>query len=211
MSAQFKEAFISYTRRDREIVLDIVNKLQDKGCSIWFDEWEIFPGLDWQTEMQHALNACGCCVVFIGSEEPDGWQAPEMKLALNRRNNEKDKKDEDKFTVIPVLLDTPNHERMRGYLINSFVGLGSWVNFRHSDPGFPLHQLYCGIKRKKPGKYPPDGVDTDSNGPRDPLKEVLMKIKQYRNENVLDDEAYKFLLEEIASPLKDLVRVTIHG
>jgi TIR domain len=146
MHAEPKEVFISYSRRDKESVEDIVNKLDEKACKIWFDQWEIMGGSDWQEIMQAAIYACGCCAVFLGAQKPDNWQDAEMKLALNRKNNDKEKK----FTVIPVLLDTANYDTVKDYLSTSFLGLGSWISFKHHDLEWPLFQLCCGIKREKP-------------------------------------------------------------
>jgi hypothetical protein len=67
MSVEFKQAFISYLRLDPAVVVDIVTKLVAKGCTLWFDEWDMIPGSDWEAEMETAINASGCCVVFVGS------------------------------------------------------------------------------------------------------------------------------------------------
>jgi hypothetical protein len=206
-----KEVFISYLRADVDAVEEIATQLVDRGCTVWFDRWDMIPGFEWQVVMEKAVNACSSCAVFIGRQEPDSWQEPEMQLALNLSKLDKTKK----FTVIPVLLDTPNYDAMKEYLKKSFIGLSSMVDFKHDDPGYPLHLLYSGIKRMRPGRYQ-RAAATAANGQReasagDPVKEALLRVAQYRREEVISEAAYNAQVASILGVQLDLLKVTVHG
>jgi TIR domain len=169
-------------------------------------------GSDWQEIMQAAIYACGCCAVFLGAQKPDNWQDAEMKLALNRKNNDKEKK----FTVIPVLLDTANYDTVKDYLSTSFLGLGSWISFKHHDLEWPLFQLCCGIKREKPdprryrARLWPGSPEVKID---DPYKANIQRVKMYLRDNLIDEETCKNHVNDVLrrSLEDDLKKVTVHG
>lgn len=209
MTAESKDVFISYAHSEVGVVEAIAAQLVSKGCSVWFDKWDMIPADNWMEVMQEAINACSCCALFIREQEPEGWQAPEIQLALNRKQNDKSKK----FRVIPVLLNSPKYDEMKVWLSKSFIGLNSWVDFKHPDPGYPIHLLYCGIKSIKPGRYVPAEITNGTpKEERDRIRDALRKAAQWHDEQVLDDEGYRTLVNKILDrSLDELLKDPVHG
>jgi internalin A len=56
--------FISYSHKDSAAVFSIIEKFNDKGYPIWYDEG-IEPGNEWPKEIAKALAACKLFIVFI--------------------------------------------------------------------------------------------------------------------------------------------------
>ena len=59
-------AFVSYAREDREFVLRLAkDDLKAKGAKIWMDRLDIRLGQRWDTEVETAVEQCGCMVVVL--------------------------------------------------------------------------------------------------------------------------------------------------
>jgi len=58
-------AFVSYAREDREFVLRLAKDLKAKGAKIWMDRLDIRLGQRWDTEVETAVEQCGCMVVVL--------------------------------------------------------------------------------------------------------------------------------------------------
>lgn len=58
--------FISYSHRDTEKVMPIMEKLRDLGCRIWYDEG-IAPGSEWPEDIAQHLNSCAMVIAFISA------------------------------------------------------------------------------------------------------------------------------------------------
>ena len=56
--------FISYSHKDSEIVIPILEKIEESGYRIWFDEG-IDPGSEWPETIADHLNRASVCVGFI--------------------------------------------------------------------------------------------------------------------------------------------------
>lgn len=92
------DAFLSYSREDLDAVTAIAERLRDEAqLAVWFDQWEIVAGDEWQTKMDEGLRSARTCVVLIGPKGLGRWQAPEAQVALNM-------KAERGIRVVPVLL-----------------------------------------------------------------------------------------------------------
>lgn len=57
--------FISYSRRDSEFALELVNELRAAGFAIWFDQLDIQPGSRWDDEIEKALTQCSIFMVLL--------------------------------------------------------------------------------------------------------------------------------------------------
>jgi TIR domain-containing protein len=217
MSAEAKEVFISYAHRDFRLVLDIVVKLEELGCKVWFDEDDIQGGDGWQDKIREAIYGTNACAVFIGEKEPETWHKEEMELALNRRAN--DKKQE--FVVIPVLLDTKNFDEVKAYLSTTPLGLKSVITFKHPDPLWPLFRLWCAIKRERAernkflkGAWPGASlVKKEVATEVDPFQQHLERINRLKDGGVIDEETYREHVKKVLdrSLDEDLKRATPHA
>jgi len=70
-----KEVFISYSRRDKEYVLGIVEHiLKDFGKSVWFDATDIHPAADWWNEICDGIRSAQYCICMISN----AWLSSEV-------------------------------------------------------------------------------------------------------------------------------------
>ena len=64
-----KKIFFSYSRVDGSaFALRLAVDLKKKGFDVWIDQQDIRAGLDWDTEIQRALENCDC-VLFLETEK----------------------------------------------------------------------------------------------------------------------------------------------
>ncbi len=56
--------FISYSHKDSEIVLKVIESLQRKGYRVWYDEG-IDPGTEWDKNIADHVEACGYFIAFV--------------------------------------------------------------------------------------------------------------------------------------------------
>jgi hypothetical protein len=79
-------AFIAYSRRDADFVLDLAERLRERGQPVWLDQWNERPGDDWDRSVDEAIRSCAAFLIVlspdaVASEEVRG----ELRAALNRR------------------------------------------------------------------------------------------------------------------------------
>ena len=58
--------FISYSHKDSNIVLPIVNALSDRGYRVWYDAG-IEAGTEWPEYIAEHLVSCGCFIAFLSN------------------------------------------------------------------------------------------------------------------------------------------------
>ena len=58
--------FISYSHRDSDKVIKIVERLQSEGYNVWYDEG-IDPGTEWDENIAKHVSACSYFIAFISN------------------------------------------------------------------------------------------------------------------------------------------------
>lgn len=76
--------FISYAHKDSEIVLPVINRLQQDGYRVWYDEG-IAPGSQWDVYISEHLAGSSSVLCFL-SRAYLGSQNCRDELALARAN-----------------------------------------------------------------------------------------------------------------------------
>lgn len=132
------DVFLSYRRRDGDLVASIAERLRDRGLSIFFDRWSLVPGEPFQPALERALRGSRTVVVFIGASGSGGWHEKEMRAALDRQSSDST------FRVIPVLL--PGASKPEG-----FISANTWVDFGELDDHAAFEYLVSGIEGRAPG------------------------------------------------------------
>lgn len=127
------DAYASYSSRDREEVLPILDRLTKEGLRVWSDV-QLRPGDEWQRQMTEILEEVSVLLIFIGPGGVSDWQEWEMKAYLQRVLFAGKR-------IIPVLLPSLDDvakvpERLRDF---------QWVDFRQSDPD-PMQRLIQGFR-----------------------------------------------------------------
>jgi tetratricopeptide (TPR) repeat protein len=96
--------FLCYSKNDAKIVRDLYEKLRaEPWIQPWLDEEELFPGMDWNLEIQKAIRETDAIIVCLsnGSITKEGYVQREIKTALDYS----DEKPEGMVYVIPIRLE----------------------------------------------------------------------------------------------------------
>ena len=90
-----RQVFISYSRKDYELVKEFYDRLCGLGYDVWIDKDGIRSGDAFKKEIAQAIK-CSCCMVFFSSENANAsdWTTKEVSYAVNK-----------KVPIIPVKLD----------------------------------------------------------------------------------------------------------
>ncbi len=87
------DIFVSYDSRDRDRIKPLVEALQAKGWSVWWDR-DITPGRRWAETIDKELSDARCVVVLWTAESIESeWVNTEAQEGLERN------------ILVPALLD----------------------------------------------------------------------------------------------------------
>jgi hypothetical protein len=137
------DVFLSYNSQDRNAVESLAQWLRSEGLNVWFDKWELRPGLPWQEGMEKGIVKSKCTVVTVGSSGLGPWEVPEMRAALMDFV-------ERKRPVIPVIL--PGVESIPELPL--FLRAFTWVDFRAGlNNSESRNSLIWGITGEKPTHF----------------------------------------------------------
>lgn len=62
------QIFVSYSRKDRGFVDDLVRDLSKRGLSCWIDREDISAGRSWRSEISEAISRCDTFLVVLSPE-----------------------------------------------------------------------------------------------------------------------------------------------
>lgn len=71
--------FVSYARSEHEIVYKVINRFNEAGFNVWYDEGTA-PGNEWHAEIAEALDRCSLYVVMI---TPDSMKSRNVKNEIH--------------------------------------------------------------------------------------------------------------------------------
>jgi len=131
------DVFLSYNTKDRVQVVEIAERLKERGILPWLDVWELRPGTRWQQELERNIESIKSAAVFVGPSGPGPWQEVEAEAILQyflHRGR----------PVIPVIL----RGRLANLKLPPFLSLWHMVDMRQFNPD-PLDQLIWGITGKR--------------------------------------------------------------
>jgi len=139
------DVFLSYNNEDQAGVERVAQALEERGLRVWFDKWELRPGLSWIEGLEQGVNTSGASAAFIGRSGLGPWQKREVQAALIRHVDRG-------YPVIPVLLPgCPENPRTP-----LFLDQHTWVNLRENaqfEEG--LQRLIWGITGNNPHDFAP--------------------------------------------------------
>ena len=73
--------FLSHNSKDKPAVRELAKKLDNEGIHVWFDEWELVPGLCWQQALESVIETTSAAAVFVGKDGIGPWQGFEVRRA----------------------------------------------------------------------------------------------------------------------------------
>jgi hypothetical protein len=77
------QVFISYSRKDQDIVRRIVKFLRAQGINVWLDNEKLIPGTPiWEEEIEKALRATTAVIAVMSPDSKNSeWVRREISLA----------------------------------------------------------------------------------------------------------------------------------
>ncbi len=96
--------FLCHSSNDKPAVRELYQKLRaEPWIQPWLDEEELFPGMDWNMEIEKAVEAADAIIVCLskGSINKEGYVQKEIKTALDFA----DYKPDSTVFIIPVRLE----------------------------------------------------------------------------------------------------------
>lgn len=93
MPSEAQTAFFSYSREDSEFALKLAEDMKAAGASVWIDQLDIEPGVEWDSAVEGALNSSASMLVILSPVSVSSKNVrDEVSFALNEGKR-----------VIPVL------------------------------------------------------------------------------------------------------------
>ena len=92
------KVFVSYSSRDRERVMPLVNALRDRSISIWIDEGNLHAADLWSEQIVQAIADSTVIMVMLSSHSTDSHNViKEVMLASEQHK-----------VILPVYLEPAN-------------------------------------------------------------------------------------------------------
>ena len=126
------DLFISYSRRDENVVVFFCNKFRERGFTVWRDKNMIDYGEEFMGKINEAIEKCKIFVYFSSKDaNKSKYVKREIRTAKNYRK-----------TIIPIVLDnTPFPKGVRSKLNN----LNHYNDFTLTDLTEQLQDLYNNV------------------------------------------------------------------
>lgn len=88
--------FVSYPRKEKELVDRIVSELEESGIRTWRDVDDIEPGENWENSIENAVRQASVFLYVSGNGvEKSNWMMRELELVVRTRKDE--------LHIIPVV------------------------------------------------------------------------------------------------------------
>ena len=167
------DIFLSYARTDRERVLPLVEGLQARGWSVWWDR-DITPGRGFEEEIDREISAADCVLVVWSNDSVNSrWVRNEALEGLERN------------ILVPVLLDDVR--------IPVAFRQSQAVDFRPGvDSSTPAWDaLVSAVASYTGGDAAPSGVMP----PPPPVERPTIAVLPFQSSS--DDVEYQFLIQSL--------------
>ena len=132
------DVFLSYNRRDLPAAQALAEVLRERGLRVWFDDWILAGGSDWQREMERGIERSRAVVVAMGESGLGPWEAEEVRAALIECVSRG-------LVVIPALLAGAP----QAPALPLFLRTRTWVDLRDGPAGAGLARLLRGIPKRR--------------------------------------------------------------
>lgn len=131
------DVFLCHNTEDKSEVKKIGGLLIEEKILPWLDEWDIRPGVSWQTALEDQIESIKSAAVFVGESGFGPWQNLELEAFLREFARRR-------CPVIPVVLQSCKHPPR----LPTFLRGLQWVDFRLREPE-PLPRLVWGVTGKR--------------------------------------------------------------
>lgn len=173
------DIFISYSRKDSELVLDLANKFTGEGYNVWIDRDGIESGDAFKSVIVKAIKKSKIFLFFSSkTANASPWTVKEVNMAVHLKK-----------TIVPVKLDDTEYDDS---LLFDLVGL-DYVSY-YENPTQGLRELLRSLK-KHLGKT---GVD---------IKKIKEEIKALEKDGLQLYTDQRRVIDEIIAKKKQIGEV----
>lgn len=196
--------FLCHSSNDKPVVRELYQKLHaEPWIQPWLDEEELYPGQDWNLEIEKAVEAADAIIVCLtkNSINKEGYVQRELRIVLDFA----DYKPEGTLYIMPVRLEECEPpRRLRAW---------QYADYFEGQRERGLERLLISLKRRaesldlKVETPIPADLDTAS------IKKSASKENQNKNygARVLIVDDMDFTREQYAKMLSDTLDVTVVG
>lgn len=131
--SQLFDVFLCHNSKNKPQVKRIGERLKQRGILPWLDEWEMRPGVPWQTVLEEQIASIKAAAVFVGKDGRGPWQDMELQAFIRQFVGRK-------CPVIPVLLRSAPSEPDLPVFLDGIT----YVKLSKRKPD-PMQQLVWGI------------------------------------------------------------------
>jgi hypothetical protein len=103
-ACRYKQAFISYTRKDLSEVMKRVQMLERLHVSFFQDLLDLEPGERWERKLYQHIDECDVFMLFWSTASKESeWVTKEVQYALARKGGDDSRPPE----IVPILIEGP--------------------------------------------------------------------------------------------------------
>lgn len=131
------DMFLSHHNNDKAQIGALAFWLKNQGVAVWFDAWNLVPGLPWQEGIEEGILQSRSMAVFVGASGLGQWEIPEMRAAIQLYV-------ERQSPVVPILLPGCPADITLPLLLQRFA----WIDFRNGmDDADTREKLLAAIRK----------------------------------------------------------------
>jgi TolB-like protein/Flp pilus assembly protein TadD len=139
---QTADVFISYSREDKDRVIELAQKLREAGVSLWIDQGGIDGAAKWSEEIVHALDGAKVLILMVTEKAVNSHNVvKEVTLASERKGH-----------ILPVHLEPT---RIPAELRYALAGI-QHIEYFQGDPGENLKAIVRSLERVGVTVRPPE-------------------------------------------------------
>ncbi|MFG6105370.1 TIR domain-containing protein [Leptothoe sp. EHU-05/26/07-4] len=127
--------FLAHASENKEAVINLYDRLQEKGFQPWLDKKDLLPGQNWRSEIPRAIQNSDICLACLSQQSviKKGYVQKEFKLALSKCAE----MPTGKIYLIPLRLDACEIPELRQEDYGVNLRDLQWVNYFETD-GFDM-------------------------------------------------------------------------
>lgn len=178
------QVFISYSRRDKEIVESIVSQLEAAGIDVWLDREDIKAGRQWRKQIVEGIDTADAFVLHLS---PHSAASDNVLKELNLAEEALDP------FILPIMLSEMKvPDEMRYQLA------GTQFIAYHKDPKRGVKELIDEIKKRQ-------GVVSEKPVVKSPPFREVEVVLENQTEESFSKQAQQKFLEILGEILHDSV------
>jgi hypothetical protein len=156
------DVFLSYNSADRDAVLRLKTRLEERGLSVFVDVWELRPGFSVQKGLSEALENSKSVAIVVGPHGIGRWQDTEIEDSIAEQVQVRATR-----PVIPVLLPGVSVDSVPRLLRRE-----NRIDFGSRPEAEEMARLVWGITGVKPAELQP------AEAPKRPVRPAGMSAAE---------------------------------